>query len=80
MNSIVQVVKDVKAANRSELVALMVSIQEILAVGIRFRELMKRAPIAVKVYLDENDNNVGSLFSLHEEVHRMVKNMTDNQE
>lgn len=76
MSSLVQIAKDVKAANRNDLLKMLVSIQNILDAAIEFRERLEGAPIAVKIFMEDHDGDVNSLNLFQNEIHKMITSMT----
>jgi len=76
MSNLVQIVKDVKAANRNDLLRMLVSIQTILDAAIEFQERMNSAPLAVKLYLEEHHGDVNSLNSFQNEIHAMITSIS----
>lgn len=61
MNNLVTMVKDVKAANKEDLMRVLLTTQSLLDTYISLQKQLRAAPLMVKVFLEENDNDISML-------------------
>jgi hypothetical protein len=73
MSNIVQIIKDVKPANREDLIRVLTNIQNILDSYFELQERLSKAPIVIKQYLEEHTGDVNSLKMLEEQITEMIK-------
>lgn len=73
MSNIVQIVKDVKPANREDLLRVLLNIQNILDTYFELQERLSKAPLVIKQFIEENQGEIISLETLRDDVDKMVK-------
>lgn len=76
MGNVVQLVRDVKQAEREDLFNMLDYINEIIGRGYELRELIEKAPLGVKSLL-QGDESAPPYYSLQEFAEELTKFLQD---